>query len=144
MTGRDGITLDTALATARRMLASVAERAAQRGSYSGARTEIINAHADMRAALDLLIMAAGDDGRGAAKTSERDGGRQLAGTIRDTGPPSRPTLAVVNELSEGELDALIGEATVDCYNEHEELGGFAVTIGDILAMPFETTVLGVT
>ena len=71
MPDRDGITLETALATARRTLASVAERAAQRGYYSGARTDIINAHADMRAALDLLIMAAGPEGS-AAKTSERD------------------------------------------------------------------------
>jgi hypothetical protein len=51
---------------------------------------------------------------------------------------------VVNELSEAELDALIDQATVDCYNEDEELGGFAVMIGDNLAVPFETTVLGVT
>jgi hypothetical protein len=51
---------------------------------------------------------------------------------------------VVNELSEAELDALIDQATVDCYNEGEELAGFAVMIGDNLAMPFDTTVLGVT
>jgi len=38
----------------------------------------------------------------------------------------------VSELSEAELDALIAQATVDCYNE------------DDLAVPFETTVLGVT
>src|SRR5215467_15345413 len=55
-----------------------------------------------------------------------------------------PTLAVVNELSEAELGALIAQATVDCYNEGEELAGFAVMIEDNLAMPFETTVLGVT
>jgi hypothetical protein len=74
MTERDGITLDTALVTARRALASVTERAAQRGYYSGARTDIINAHADMRAALDLLIMAAAGHEGSAAKTSERDRG----------------------------------------------------------------------
>ena len=50
----------------------------------------------------------------------------------------------MNELSEAELDALIAQATVDCYNEGEELAGFAVMIEDNLAMPFETTVLGVT
>jgi len=50
----------------------------------------------------------------------------------------------VNELSEAELGALIAQATVDCYNEGEELAGFAVMIEDNLAMPFETTVLGVT
>ena len=51
------------MATARRTLASVAERAAQHGYWSGARTDIINAHADKRAALNLRVMAAaGDDG----------------------------------------------------------------------------------
>jgi len=50
----------------------------------------------------------------------------------------------VNERSEAELDALIAQATVDCYNEGEELAGFAVMIEDNLAMPFETSVLGVT
>lgn len=50
----------------------------------------------------------------------------------------------MNELSEAELDALIAQATVDCYNEDEELAGFAVMIEDNLAMPLETTVFGVT
>jgi hypothetical protein len=50
----------------------------------------------------------------------------------------------VEELSEAELDALVDEATVDAYGEDEQLTGFAVMIGDNLAMPFETTVLGVT
>ena len=57
--GRDvGSSLETALAAARQTLASVTERAKQPGYYSGARTDIINAHADLRAALDLLIKAA--------------------------------------------------------------------------------------
>ena len=55
-----------------------------------------------------------------------------------------PTLTVVSELSEAELDALIAQATVDCCNEDEELAGFAAMIEDNLAVPFETTVLGVT
>ena len=50
----------------------------------------------------------------------------------------------MSELSEAELDVLIAQATVDCYNEDEELAGFAATIEDNLAVPFETTVLGVT
>jgi hypothetical protein len=50
----------------------------------------------------------------------------------------------VSELSEAELDALIAQATVDCYDEDEELAGFAVMIEDNLAVPFETTVLGLT
>lgn len=57
---------------------------------------------------------------------------------------ARPlTLAVVKKLSKADLDALIGEATVDCYSEDEAVGGFAVMIEDNLAVPFETTVLGV-
>jgi hypothetical protein len=48
--GRDiGISLETALAAARQTLASVTERAKQPGYYSGARTDIINAHSDLRA-----------------------------------------------------------------------------------------------
>jgi hypothetical protein len=54
------------------------------------------------------------------------------------------TLSVVSELSEAELDALVAQATVDCYNEDEELAGFAVVIEDNLALPFETTVLRIT
>jgi len=49
----------------------------------------------------------------------------------------------VLELSEKELDALVEEATVDAYNDEEQLSGFAVMIEDNLEMPFETTVLGV-
>jgi hypothetical protein len=53
-----GISLESALVAARQTLASVTEHAKQPGYYSGARTDIINAHADLRAALDLLIKAA--------------------------------------------------------------------------------------
>jgi hypothetical protein len=49
----------------------------------------------------------------------------------------------MKELSEAELDALVDQATVDAYGEGEELAGFAVMIEDNLAVPFETTVLGV-
>lgn len=50
----------------------------------------------------------------------------------------------MRELSEAELDALIDEAIVDANGEDEQLSGFAVMIGDNLAVPFETAVLGVT
>jgi hypothetical protein len=50
----------------------------------------------------------------------------------------------MNEPGEEELDGLIAQATVDCCNQDEELTGFATMIGDNLAVPFETTVLGVT
>jgi len=40
-------------------------------------------------------------------------------------------------------DALVAEAVVDCYDEHEQLSGlFAMIEGD-LTVPFETEVLGV-
>ena len=52
------ITLSTALAAARQTLIAVAERAERQGYYTGARTDIINSHADLRAALDMLIKAA--------------------------------------------------------------------------------------
>jgi len=49
----------------------------------------------------------------------------------------------VAELSEGELDTLIEEATVDAYNEDEQLAGFHAVIEERLAVPFRTTVLSV-
>ena len=53
------ITLDMALAAGREALAAVAERAEQHGYCSGAHTGIINSHAELRAALDMLVKAAG-------------------------------------------------------------------------------------
>ena len=41
------------------------------------------------------------------------------------------------------LEALIEEATVDCYNEGEQRVGFLTMIEEHLALPFETEVLGV-
>lgn len=46
-------------------------------------------------------------------------------------------------LSKRELDALVEEAIVDAYDEYEQTSGFAVMIGDSVAFPFETVVLGV-
>ena len=42
-----------------------------------------------------------------------------------------------------ELDELIEEATVDCYNESEQRGGLYTMIENNLALPFKTLVLGV-
>jgi hypothetical protein len=51
--------------------------------------------------------------------------------------------ARVSSLSDAELDALVAEAVVDCYDEHEQLSGlFAMIEGD-LTVPFETELLGV-
>lgn len=46
-------------------------------------------------------------------------------------------------FSKARLDKLVEQATVDCYNESEQATGLYTMIGDNLALPFETTVLGV-
>jgi hypothetical protein len=38
---------------------------------------------------------------------------------------------------------MIEEATVDCYNESEQITGWFTTIDENLAVPFETKILGV-
>ena len=40
------------------------------------------------------------------------------------------------------LDALIAEATVDCYNESECVTGFFTMLEDSITVPFQTVVLG--
>lgn len=47
------------------------------------------------------------------------------------------------ERSDGELDALVEQATVDAYDECEQLASFHVVIEEYLAIPFKTAVLGV-
>ena len=49
---------------------AVAERTKLPGFYSGARTDIINAHADLRAALDMLVKAAGPDDSGTERLAD--------------------------------------------------------------------------
>jgi hypothetical protein len=46
-------------------------------------------------------------------------------------------------MSKAELNALVEEATLDCYDEHEQVTGLFTMIADNLAVPFETQVLGV-
>lgn len=46
-------------------------------------------------------------------------------------------------MGKAELDALVEEATVDCYGEHEQLTGLFSMIEDNLEVPFNTRVLGV-
>ena len=45
--------------------------------------------------------------------------------------------------STAHLDRLIEEATVDCYNESEEVTGIFTMLEENLAVPFVTTMLGV-
>lgn len=42
------------------------------------------------------------------------------------------------------LDAMIEEATVDAYNDEEQITGLFTMLEEHLALPFQTTVLGVT
>jgi len=48
----------------------------------------------------------------------------------------------VGELSQADLDELVEAAVVDAYGEDEQLTGFYTMIGDNLALPFTTRVLG--
>ena len=41
------------------------------------------------------------------------------------------------------IDNLIAEATVDCYNESEEVTGIFTMMEENLAVPFKTAILGV-
>ena len=45
--------------------------------------------------------------------------------------------------SAAELDELIAEAIVDCYNESEQKTGFYTMIEENLELPFQTLILGV-
>jgi hypothetical protein len=46
-------------------------------------------------------------------------------------------------LTQERLAGMIEEATVDCYNDSELITGWYTVIDENLAVPFETTVLGV-
>ena len=46
-------------------------------------------------------------------------------------------------LRKRQLDALVEQAIVDCYNESEEVTGLYTMIESNLALPFQTVVLGV-
>lgn len=56
--------------------------------------------------------------------------------VVSVGRPPRP------QISRAELDELIEQATIDCYNESEQVTGLFTMIEEHLALPFETTVLG--
>ncbi len=46
-------------------------------------------------------------------------------------------------ISKQRLEEMIEQATVDCHNESEQVTGWFTMIDENLAVPFETTVLGV-
>jgi Calcium binding len=47
-------------------------------------------------------------------------------------------------MTHTELETLIEEAIVDCYNDHEQVTSLFTMIDEHLAVPFDTEVLGVT
>jgi len=46
-------------------------------------------------------------------------------------------------MSKAQLDAMVEEATVDCYNDEEQTTGLFTVIKDAPTVPFKTRVLGV-
>jgi Calcium binding len=48
-----------------------------------------------------------------------------------------------SRISNARLEAMVEEATVDCYNEEEQATGLFTMIEENLTVPFETRVLGV-
>jgi hypothetical protein len=50
---------------------------------------------------------------------------------------------MVGSMSKAQLDAMVEDATVDCYNESEQITGLFTVIEDELEVPFNTRVLGV-
>jgi len=50
----------------------------------------------------------------------------------------------MSKLSEEELDEMIAEATVDCYDEIEEFMGVLYTLQDSMTFPFKAKALGET
>ena len=53
------------------------------------------------------------------------------------------TLAAVAQLSKAELNEMVAEAIIDAHDEEEARSGFYDLLIEELAVPFETTVLGV-
>ena len=49
----------------------------------------------------------------------------------------------IPRISKQRLEAMIEEATVDCYDEAEQITGWFTMIDENLEVPFETTVLGI-
>lgn len=55
---------------------------------------------------------------------------------------SRRRKKTASGVGKARLEAMVEEATVDCYNESEQVTGLFTMIEENLAVPFETTVLG--
>jgi len=58
-------------------------------------------------------------------------------------PSERRRRSANRALSKAEVRALVEEATVDCYDESEQVTGLYTMLEEALALPFRTDVLGV-
>ncbi len=83
------------------------------------------------------------------RRNDRDATEKLAALDPDAriGDPSRvarPTKRTGGRQStpKFDLDALVDDATIDCHDESEQVMGLANAIEEHVAVPFETTVLG--
>jgi hypothetical protein len=52
-------------------------------------------------------------------------------------------MPVGRQLSEAELDELVAQATVDTYDDEEQLVGLYTMLSEHLTVPFTTVVLGI-
>lgn len=68
------------------------------------------------------------------------GSRCVADGVRGGRPA---TLCAVRSPSRTDLEAMVAEATIDCYNDSECVTGFYTMIDEHLEVPFQTEVLGV-
>ena len=57
--------------------------------------------------------------------------------------PTKKTRNTPSRISKARLAAMIEEATVDAYGESEQTTGWYTMLEEHLAVPFETTMLGV-
>jgi len=66
--------------------------------------------------------------------------------VKSKWPPGRGAKsrrAPSKGLAKKQMETMIQAATVDCYNESEEVTGWFTMLEESLAVPFETRVLGV-
>ena len=57
--------------------------------------------------------------------------------------PAKKRSNTPSRISKGRLTAMIEEATIDAYGESEQTTGWYTMLEEHLALPFDTTVLGV-
>jgi len=87
-------------------------------------------------------MAGGDMDREARYDDSWGWGRGNMPKVPKSAKQRRPRKSAARSDT-AHLDKLIAEATVDCYNESEEITGIFTMLEENLAVPFATKLLGV-